>query len=350
MGFNFAHLTRWLLLAGVALAVAYPAQAQRANRRPGQSILFSSADDDNVSSNRPSVAPKPPGSLDFANAIQSPDANLGTASQAGSLPVPPPPAISPAQAQDMQRLLKERKNWALLTPEQIFGLPTPEKILDLPERNAAGRPKNESIVAQYYERQDQSRNRSNNINGVNGAADSSPHWGFTGDQQPQMNPGVWTPAGGGLNHSALMDQFLNGTPDSRAAAQTPKGGWLKSFNLPAPTPGPAPEQQAAMNQFQQLLQLHSLPGDTAKSPSLGSPIFSPASTTPVPAPSAVTPVGESYTPLSSGIATPIGVTPLPGLLGPTNAASPAFAPEWKPPPPPWMSSGPQLGVIPQRKF
>jgi hypothetical protein len=28
----------------------------------------------------------------------------------------------------------------------------------------------------------------------------------------------------------------------------------------------------------------------------------------------------------------------------------ALAPEWKPPPPPWMSSGPQLGVIPQRKF
>lgn len=348
MGFSFAHLTRWLLLAGVALAVAYPAEAQRVNRRPGQSILFSSADDDNVSSNRPSLAPKPPGSLDFANAVQSPAANFGAASQTGTLPEPPPPAISPAQVQQMQRVLDERKNWALQTPEQIFGLPTREKILGLPDRDASGQPKNESIVAQYYERQNQLRTRTNNING---AADSTPHWGFAGDQQPQMNPGVWTPAGGRLDNSALMDQFLNGTPDSRAApAQTPKGGWLKSFNLPAPTPGPAPEQQAAMNQFQQLLQPHSPSGGTANSPSLGSPIFSPASTAPVPEPSAVIPMGASYTPLSSGIAKPAGVTPLPGLLGPTNAAPPAFAPEWKPPAPPWMSSGPQLGVIPQRKF
>jgi hypothetical protein len=83
---------------------------------------------------------------------------------------------------------------------------------------------------------------------------------------------------------------------------------------------------------------------------LGSPIFPPASTAPVPEPSAVIPMGASYTPLSSGIAVPSGVAPLPGLLGPTNAALPAFAPEWKPQPPPWMSSAPQPGVIPQRKF
>ena len=123
MDSSFANLTRWLLLASVALAAAYPAQAQRARGRPGQPILFSSADDDNVSSNRPPLAPKPPGSLGFANAIQSPDANLGAASQTGPLPEPPPPAISPAQAQQMQRLLDERKNWALLTPEQILASP-----------------------------------------------------------------------------------------------------------------------------------------------------------------------------------------------------------------------------------
>jgi hypothetical protein len=41
---------------------------------------------------------------------------------------------------------------------------------------------------------------------------------------------------------------------------------------------------------------------------------------------------------------------LPGLLGPTNTAPPMVAPEWKPQAPPWQSSAPQLGAIPQRKF
>jgi hypothetical protein len=257
--------------------------------------------------------------------------------------------MSPAQAQQMQRLLDERHNWALRTPEEILGVTTREKILGIQDRNALGQPKNETVVEQYNKRQDQLHARTNNVN--YNAAGSAPRWGFAGDQQPQMNPGVWTPAGGRLDNSALMNQFLNGMPDSRAApAQASKSGWSKSFNLPAPLPGPTPEQQAATEQFRQLLQPRSLPGDTTKVPSLGSPVFSPASTAPVPEPSAVIPMGASYTPLSSGIATPKGVTPLPGLLGPTNMAPLALAPEWKPPPPPWMSSGPQLGVIPQRKF
>ena len=61
-------------------------------------------------------------------------------------------------------------------------------------------------------------------------------------------------------------------------------------------------------------------------------------------------MGASFTPLSSGIAMPAGLAPLPGLLGPTNTGLPALVPEWKPQPPPWLSSAPQLGVIPQRKF
>jgi hypothetical protein len=351
MGFSFANLMRWLLPAGVALVVAYTAEAQHAGQRPGQAILFSSADDDNVSSNMPSLVAKPPGLLDFANAVQSPAANLGAASETEPQPGPQTPAISPAQAQRMQRLLDERKNWALLTPEQILGLPTQEKILRIPDRDAFGQPKNETVVAQYYERQQQLRARTNNDN--YGAADSAPRWDFSGSQELPMNPSIWTPAGGRTGNSPLMNQFLNGTPDNRATpAQAPERRWSKSFNLPASPPKPTTEQQAAMEQFQQLLRPHSLSGGTGKTPALGSPIFSSSSTAPSPVPgqSAVIPIGASFTPLISGIAMPAGLTPLPGLLGPTNAALPAFAPEWKPQAPPWVSSAPQLGAIPQRKF
>ena len=309
MGFRFAHLTGWLLLAGMAMTLARVPEAQAAGRRPGQPILFSDADDSTVSSNMPSLAPKPPSSLDFANAIQSPGANLGAASQTGQLPEPAPPAISAAQIQQMQRRQDKQKNWALLTPEQILGLSSPEKVLGLQERNAAGQPKNESVMAQYSERQDRLRTRTNNVNF--GLVGLTPRRDFAGDLAPQVNSATWVPAAGRPENPTLKDQFLNGAQDDRAAnSQAPASGWSKSFNLPA-QPEPTPEHEAAMEQFRKLLQPHSPPGDTVKSSSLGSPVFGPASTAPAPESSAMTPVGASYTPLSSGITVPNGVTPVP---------------------------------------
>ena len=192
-----------------------------------------------------------------------------------------------------------------------------------------------------------SRTRTNNDNYA--AAEPAPQWGILGGQSPQMGPNIWTPAGSRPGNSAFLNQFLNGTPDSRdAAAQAPQSGWSKSFNLPAP-PKATPEQEAAMAQFRQLLEPHSPPDGAARTPASDSPFFS-RSTAHASGPSTVIPIGKSFTPLSSGIAMPAGPAPLPGLLGPTNAAASVFAPEWKPQPPPWMSSQPQLGVIPQRKF
>lgn len=350
MGFSFANLTRWLLTAGVAVAVAYAAEAQHAGRRPGQSILFSSADGDDVSSNMPSLTPKPPGLLDFANAVQSPALKSGAESE--PLPEPQAPVISPAQAQRMQRLLDERKNWALLTPEQILGLPTQDKILGIPDRDALGQPKNATVMEQYNERQKQARARANND--YYGAADSAPRWGGAGSQDLQLNPGIWPSTGGRPGNLALMNQAFDGTQDNPAApVQASKSGWSKPFSLPTASPGPTSEQKAALQQFQQLLQPRSLPGDSAKTPALGAPIFSASSTAPSP-PSGqqfpAIPVGASFTPLSSGIGLPTGVAPLPGLLGQNNTAPALLTPEWKPQPPPWLSSGPQPGAIPQRKF
>jgi hypothetical protein len=350
MGFSLANLTRWLLIAGVALAVASPAQAQRAGRRPGQAIVFSSTDEENVSSNTLSLAPKPPSLLDFANTIQSPDSKPGAAPET-DLPPGPPPAISPAQVQRLQRRLDEQKNWALMTPEQILNPPTTEKMLHLQERDAFGQPKNETVEEQYYARQNQLRVRTNNVS--YGAADAAPRWGFSDTRELHMEPNVWTPAGGRLGSPALLDQPLNGPPDNHAApAQAQGKAWAKSFSLPAPAPAPTTEQQAAMEQFQQLLRPRSLSSGDTKTPALGSPIFSPSPTAANPAPgsAAEIPMGATYAPLGSGIAVPAGVTPLPGLLGPTNMGLPVFAPEWKPQAPPWASSAPQPGTIPQRKF
>ena len=348
MDFGFSNLKQRLLVAGVALAAAYSVEAQPAEQRPGEAILFSSPDDGDGSSNMPSLAAKPPELLDMANAVQSPALNFGALPQTARLPAPP--AISLAEVRRMQRLIDERKNWALRTPEEILGLPTPEKILGIPDRDALGEPKDESVVARYYERQEQSRASTNNDN--YGAADPASHWGFPDSRELQINPNIWAPAGSRPENPALVDQFLNGTADNRAGSgRAPENGWSKTFNLPAPTPGPTPEQQAAMEQFQQLLKPHALPGGTPKTPALGSPIFSTLSMAPNPAPGQLLiPIGASFAPLSSGIGMPAGVTPLPSLLGPNNPAPPAIAKEWKPQLPPWMSSAPQPGVVPQRKF
>jgi hypothetical protein len=354
MGSSFENFTRWLLIAGLSLAAAHAAKAQHGGGWVGQAIIFSSADDDGVSSNMPSLAAKPPGMFDLANAVQSPGANSGAATQNEPPPEPPPTAISPAQVQQMRRLLDEQRNWALLTPEQILGMPTPEKALGISDRDAFGQPKNETVIAQYFKREQQSQVHTNIDN--HGAANPAPPWDTSSSPELQMNHNIWAPADSKPGNPTVVDQFLNVNAANNATpAKTQQGGWTKSFNLPSPPPDPTPEQQAAMDQFRQLLQPRTPSEDSAKTPVLGSPIFSPSSTAQAPVaqisePSPAIPIGASYAPLSDGIAMPTRVTPLPGLLGPTNAPVTALIPEWKPQPPPWMSSGPQLGVIPQRKF
>ena len=180
MGFSFANLRGGCSSPALRWRWFLPPRPSTRGGGRGQAIFFSSADGDGVSSNMPSLAAKPPEMLDLANAVQSPDAEFGRRVRNGA-PAAPPPAISPAQVQQMQRLLDERKNWALLTPEQILGLPTQEKILGIPDRDAFGQPKNESVVAQYYERQEQSRTRTNNDN--YGAADPAPQWDISGSRR-----------------------------------------------------------------------------------------------------------------------------------------------------------------------
>jgi hypothetical protein len=351
MAFGFANLVRWAVVAGVALAAASPACAQNAGRRPGQAILFSPTDDDDVSSNMPSLTAKPPGSWEFANAIQSPAQGSVVTPETGLLPAPQLPAISPGQTRQLQQLLDERKNWALLTPEQILNPPTQEKILRIEDRDAFGQPKNESVMMQYIERQDQLHNRTNNVNP--GPADPALRRGFSDSMEPQINQNYWNPAGGRSGNSGLIEQIIDGTPNSRHDAAPPqKSIWQKSFNLPPPEPKPTQEQQDAMNQFQELLQPHPLSGGAAKASLFGATIPAAPTSAPKPAPeqAPAIPMGASFTPLSSGVTMPAGLTPLPGLLGPTNTGLPALAPEWKPQPPPWLSSAPQLDTIPQRKF
>jgi hypothetical protein len=351
MDFSLPNPRLWLLLAGAAGMVALSAPAQ-ASRREGQSILFSSPDNDEVATNVPSLSAKPPVLSGFAAAVQAPVFNFQPVPQTAPLPMPSAPMVSAAGAAELQRQLDERKNWTMLTPEEILGLPTPEKMLGLPERDDAGQPKNETVAERFFERQESQHNASTNNNA---AGNSTAQWNLSDSQPRPFNPASSIPANNYPGNTTLMDQFLNGKSDNNSAAtsQNPDLNWPKLFSSSATPATPTPEQQAAAAEFQKLLEPRSS-APAAADASPGDTIFSTLKNPSVPDPvlgqPTVVPIGLSLTPLSSGISTPVGVTPLPALSGQTTKPATPAAPEWKPQLPPWMLSTPQLGVVPQRKF
>ncbi len=236
----------------------------------------------------------------------------------------------------------------MMTPEEILGLPTQKKILGVTDRDAFGRPKDESVVMQYFDRQDPSQSRTNN--GHFGAVGPATRQVLLGGQGLQFNPDIWAGPDGKPGDPELMNPFSTGKTDNRgASAKAPQNDWLKTFNLPAPPPKPTPEQQSALDQFRDLLQPHPASSSAAKGAALTSPLFSSSATAPTVVPPVTVPIGVSYTPVSSGIGMPAVVQALPSLFNQSNTA-PAFEPAWKAQPPPWVSSVPQLGVMPQRKF
>ena len=207
------------LVIGVAVA-AFSAEAQPAGRRPGQAIIFSSPDGEDVSSNLPSLTAKPPELLDLANAVPSPGANSDAAAPGRAAGSAASPADFPRPSATSAATLDEQKNWAMMTPEEILGLPTQKKILGVTDRDAFGRPKDESAVMQYFNRQDQSQSRTND--GHFGAADLSARHDLLNGQGSQYNPDIWTAAGGKPGSPALMNPFSTGkNGQSRRVHQDP---------------------------------------------------------------------------------------------------------------------------------
>jgi hypothetical protein len=104
---------------------------------------------------------------------------------------------------------------------------------------------------------------------------------------------------------------------------------------------------ADMERFRQLLG-SSVPAASAPNP--GRTFYSSPGATvdPILGEIKINPAGASYTPLSSGIGMPKGVSPLPGIttLNRASAATPAMFPQTQP----WVMNGPELSTPPQRKF
>lgn len=292
-----------------------------------------------MASNAPSLTPRSPELPDFTKTIEVPSLNF----EAGR-PMSRPLPLSPAQIAAMQQSLDRQKNWALMTPAEILGVPTPEKILGIPERDATGAQKNQTVMERYLE-----RSNARQAGATNGAAvyNSSPEWNVPGREQARSNP-EFSGSKNNDNPSA-MNSFFGQTPDNRStdANQNFSTPWQKPFASPAVVPVQTPEQLATAEEFQKLLQPHSSQASIAPA-GFNSSLKTPPDTFLTQPPA--NPSGASFTPLSSGVGMPAGVQPLPGLFGGKNPSTTPVTPEWKPKLPPWMSSTPQSGTMPQRQF
>ena len=343
MVFNLANRT-WLL-AGMLCAVAFSVAAQ-GGVSSGQASPFAAPGDEGQG--QPAANPFSD-NANLADEIQAPSSLFNQGRPAA--PLPPPQLISP----DMNRVLQNRKNWALMTPEEILGVATPEQILGVkkPEDLITG-----SLTPEqrFLRRQDVPSAESNN---QGNDPSSSSRWSLTknpDDLENSDNSGMLAPQDStGDSPFANFNRMLNSS-SGKSPFDRPKNGgnWIQAPVQTADSAKATREQDAEMERFRRLLD----PGAAANRPAMVLPddkfdfpsSASASSANPFakkrPAPS---PYLSSFSATENAFAKPIGLTLLPGIA--TEAPKKAEAPpSWAPKPPPWMSQQPNPFALPQPKL
>lgn len=334
---NFA-VRRFALAALMALGLSAAAQ---------QAIQFSRPVNQDPAVTANSFLPSNHKSPSDFNAPTSLFGNAGPDASFDVLPIGPP-VVYPNANNQFQKMLQDRKNWALSTPELILHVPTAESIFGLPD--PLEDPKL-SPEERYLQRQERASEMAA-TNGLHGPANlfSRNHdsnqglfqnlddRGRSADDPKGLHPGssFSSPArmqGPFINQNAEIPTDHNQKFDAT---------WASPFQSPEPLPKATPKQLAGMEAFRALMEPparetksagpnFSLPAAPAPDPNLQVlPVFNPA--------------GRSFTPLGNDITR---LAPLGGV------ATPPPAPAKAPPlvaPPPWMSPTLQNPTMPQRQF
>jgi hypothetical protein len=225
-----------------------------------------------------------------------------------------------------------------MTPAEIMGATTQEKILGLPERNAAGKPKDMTPEERFLERQHQTRHA-----GTNGFSSDKSRWSkiFPGSRDGQPDAGAFNPADSG-NSAQILNRFLNASRNNESSDnQSEDGNWSKLFGLP-PQPLQSPARQMEMEEFRQLLE----PSSAAVT-APGSGAFPLKGIAENPSSGADSPFAL---PKRLGLDASPGLPLLPSVSIQNNEAMQPVAPSWAPKSAPWLSPTPEPGTIPQRKF
>jgi hypothetical protein len=254
---------------------------------------------------------------------------------------PAPPPMSPEAARQWQKSADEKKNWTLMTPEEILNIPTEEKIMGIPEPDDQ---KNLTVEQRYLNRlNNQTRAisatnalRQQDASLLDSASQGLPD-GLSQDGRPfgKSNRPISDIWGKPLNPSFQRNQSFQQNPN-----------WHNTFIHTRTTLAPDPEQVAAMERFRILL-------GSATPEKLPSMYQSSPSTIPTPDPNmqvlpAFNPAGNSFTPMKENFNKPAGLMPLPGIVNrPVFNAKPAlYAPKL----PPWLTGENPTPGTQQRVF
>ena len=333
-----------LLLVVATGAMVLSAAAQSSDR----SIIFSTPKTDDAQTATPSLSSQNSQLPVLPDSLQAPDPGLHFQAP-NDYPAAPPAVAGAPQSERMKKMLEDRKNWALMTPEEILGTAPADELLPAPERDAMGRKKNASQLDRYLDRENNLRGGL--TNSWQNDRDNLP-WNLSRDRNGLnlSDPG----RDNTMDAAQRLSEYLNSRRfgDGPVNRNGKNSGW-DAFNPPPPQTRDKPdvEQMAAMDRFRQLLNPSPAP---ATEPSPDSKFFPVPKIAPVVDPYITqpdympNPVGGSYTPLTTGIGKPTGLTPLPGIVNP--GITPVAAPAWAPQPAPWLIQGPQPFVMPQRKF
>ncbi|HUA38916.1 MAG TPA: hypothetical protein VMA35_11045 [Candidatus Sulfopaludibacter sp.] len=332
-------------LAVAVVAMAPLVEAQPAKTNAWKPIIFSSPAGNEISSNPISPSTQPLAPADFRGLFQD-AAPIGSFNDFGPVPAPVAGGRFPKSARD-------RQEWIFMTPAEILGVSS-NQLLQTGKLNENDQREDLSPMERYLER----RNPSIWFNPSGDPSRSRNSWEQGNDQtNSNDNSSDLMDSGPDAFQSPLVSsQFPNTAPGNDSSADPNKESfWSKLFGSPAlqPTPNTSAvaQQQAELNQFQQMLNPGSVPVTAATSVPDNTPAFKPQNNFPVTDSTQplVNPVGASFTPLNSGIGQPAAVPPLPGITRP--AGIPALtAPTWAPQMAPWLSQNPQPFAIPQRKF
>jgi len=270
------------------------------------------------------------------------------------LPGPQPtPQLTGEQFKQWQKMLDQRKNWTLLTPEELLGLPTPEKIFGLPESESEQRL---TVEERYIRRQDRLRATSatNAMRQAGGLMTEDENlFQRRADGQQSFGQDLRPGQSGRNNYFGQPASALAGQGNNSAVNSAAKGGgnfWKSGFN-----PQPQVVDRREMEQAAALAQIRALmePPAPAK-PSVAADIYH--SVTPVRDPNMqVLPTynqnGNTFRPVANSVGRPIGIMPLPDITGTRPSTS---VPEKRKPLvelPPWLEDKKKPPTTPPvRKF
>ena len=262
----------------------------------------------------------------------------------------------PDTGRRFQKSANGRQDWVFMTPAEIMGV-APEQISRTPKRDANGQLENLSPMERYLERQSPAARLRNKF-----ARQPASVAQFLGSGQrskrtaitmilPTRSTAVWMTCNRqrcSTNFRAARRTTIS-LENSQCEFALVKSTWQFSFGMRHPIPHK--NGRIGTSTVPAIAQ----PGHGARHgsddgagpdnfPGRANHRMDSDSTEPL-----ANPIGASFAPLSSGIARPIGLTPLPGITRPASMQTPT-TPAWAPQPAPWTSTTPQPFAIPQRKF